>query len=73
MICAGSDGQGAARQIERIVNGWRLKAIAAPVIINVAAQTSEKILARKRLPEEGLKPCSELGQLFAAGISVGLF
>ena len=35
MICAGSDGQGAARQIERIALGWRLKAI-APALIVVA-------------------------------------
>src|SRR5829696_9170777 len=27
LICAGSDGQNAARQIERIATGWRLRAI----------------------------------------------
>ena len=26
LICAGSDGQNAARQIERIATGWRLRA-----------------------------------------------
>ena len=73
MICAGSDGQGAARQLERIVNGWRLKQIASPVFVNVAAQTVERILARKTLADEELKHCAELGQLFAAGLPVGLF
>src|SRR6202034_4021041 len=29
LICAGSDGEGAARQIARIATGWRLRAIAA--------------------------------------------
>src|SRR6202158_4156340 len=29
LICAGSDGRNAARQIERIATGWRLKSIAA--------------------------------------------
>jgi multimeric flavodoxin WrbA len=28
LICAGSDGENAARQIQRIATGWRLKAIA---------------------------------------------
>src|SRR5215212_2078243 len=30
LICAGSDGQNAARQIARIATGWRLRAIADP-------------------------------------------
>ena len=29
LICAGSDGQNAARQIERIATGWRLRAALA--------------------------------------------
>jgi NAD(P)H-dependent FMN reductase len=32
LICAGSDGANAARQVERIVTGWRLKR-AAPTLI----------------------------------------
>jgi multimeric flavodoxin WrbA len=35
LICAGSDGYGynAARQVERIATGWRLKAMADPLIV----------------------------------------
>ena len=33
MVCAGSDGSGAARQIERICTGWRLKAVAPALIV----------------------------------------
>src|SRR3569833_2006880 len=33
LICAGSDVTNAARQIERIATGWRLKAIADPLIV----------------------------------------
>src|SRR3569833_3564105 len=33
LICAGSDGTNAARQIERIATGWRLRAIADPLIV----------------------------------------
>src|SRR3954466_10893827 len=31
LICAGSDGQNAARQIARIATGWRLRAVADPI------------------------------------------
>src|SRR5579872_4916322 len=47
LICAGSDGQNAARQIARIATGWRLRAIADPLIVCTHAQTPEAILAPK--------------------------
>ena len=73
MICAGSDGQGAVRQIERIATGWRLKAVAPPAIVHVSAQTPKAILATKHLRDAQLKPCAELGSLMAAGLALGLF
>lgn len=73
MVCAGSDGQGAVKQIERIVTGWRLKAVAPPTIINVRAQTPELILATKQLTESELNPCVELGTMLAAGLGMGMF
>ncbi len=73
MICAGSDGQGAAKQLERVVTGWRLKAVAPPLIVNVAAQTPKAILAPKELSQEQLKPCIELGRLMATGLSMSIF
>src|SRR5215471_3413721 len=45
LICAGSDGENAARQIARIVVGWRLKAIAKPIVVCTHADTAETILA----------------------------
>ena len=39
LICAGSDGHNAARQLERIATGWRLKAVAEPLIVCTHAQT----------------------------------
>src|SRR6185312_8391781 len=47
LICAGSDGQNAARQIARIATGWRLRAIADPIIVCTHAQTPEAIFAPK--------------------------
>jgi flavodoxin len=73
MICAGSDGMGAARQVARIATGWRLKAMAEPLIVNVSAQTPAAILAEKTLTEGQLAPCTELGAAFAAGLAMGVF
>lgn len=73
MICAGSDGAGAARQLARIATGWRLKAVAEPLIVNVSAQTPDAILAQKALSEAQLAPCAELGAALAAGLQMGVF
>jgi multimeric flavodoxin WrbA len=73
MICAGSDGEGAARQIARIATGWRLKPVADPLIICTHAQTPEAILAPKRIGEEDLARCGELGAVIGAGLAMGVF
>lgn len=73
MICAGSDGTGALRQIARIAAGWRLRAMAEPIIVCTHAQTPEAILAEKTLAPEALAPCRELGQALAAGLALGVF
>lgn len=73
MVCAGSDGSGAARQIERICTGWRLKAVAPPLIVNTHAQTPEAILAHKTIAAEDLERCHELGAALAAGLALGVY
>jgi multimeric flavodoxin WrbA len=73
LICAGTDGQGAARQIDRIANGWRLKRIAEPLIILTGAQTPEAILAPKRIDEPELARARELGAALAAGTALGIW
>jgi len=73
MVCAGSDGQGAVRQIDRIVTGWRLKPVAPAVIVNVQAQTKARILQDKQLSQEQLTPCAELGTLMATGLAMSVF
>jgi multimeric flavodoxin WrbA len=73
LICAGSDGSNAARQIERIATGWRLKAIADPLIVCTHAQTPERILAPKQLGAAELASCEELGATIAAGIELGIY
>ena len=73
LVCAGSDGSNAARQIERIATGWRLRAIAPPLIVCTHAQTPEAILAPKRIGQVDLARCRELGAAMAAGLAMGLF
>lgn len=73
MVCAGSDGENAARQTTRIATGWRLKEVQPPLIICTQAQTPEAILAEKTIPEADLAKCADIGQALAAGIAMGVF
>ena len=73
LICAGSDGSNAARQIARIATGWRLKPVAEPLIVCTHAQSPEAILAPKQLGADDLARCRELGEALAAGLSLGVF
>ena len=73
IIAAGTDGEGAARQIQRIATGLRLKEIAAPLVVRNGAQTPEQILAPKQVPEVDLGRARELGAAIAAGLASGVF
>lgn len=73
MICAGSDGQNAARQLARIATGWRLKEVQPPLIVCTHAQTEAEILAPKTLSPADLAPCRDLGAALAAGLAMGVF
>jgi multimeric flavodoxin WrbA len=73
LICAGSDGHNAARQIARIATGWRLRPIAEPLIVCTHAQTAEAIQAPKIITEHELARCAEIGATLAAGMAMGVF
>jgi NAD(P)H-dependent FMN reductase len=73
MVCAGSDGANAVRQIDRIATGWRLKAVAPALIVCTRAQTPEAILAPKTIGAEDLARCGELGAALASGLMLGLW
>ena len=73
MICAGSDGENAARQTARIAKGWRLREVQPPLIVCTHAQTPEAIIAEKTIPEDQLARCRDLGAAMGAGISMGVF
>jgi len=73
LVCAGSDGQNALRQIERIATGWRLRRVAETMIVCTRAQTPEQILASKTIAADDLDRCRELGAALAAGLATGIF
>ena len=73
LICAGTDGSNAARQIARIATGWRLRPVAEPIIVRTGAQTPEAILARKTLAATEVCRCRELGAALANGLAAGIF
>lgn len=73
LICAGSDGTNAQRQLESICTGWRLKRVVDTQITNVGAQTAEEILAEKVISETELGKARETGATLAAGLEMGVF
>lgn len=73
MIAAGSDGQGAQAQLDRIATGWRLRRIAPGFIANFNADRPETILAAKQLSPDVAAHCTQLGALLAEGLCLGAF
>ncbi len=73
IICAGSDGENAQRQLDRIATGWRLRRVADPVIVNTDAQTPEAILAPKTIAADRLAEARDLGAALAEGLTAGIF
>ena len=73
LVCAGSDGSNAVRQIGRIATGWRLQEIAPPLIVCTHAQSPAQILAPKTIAAGDLARCGEIGYTLAAGLGAGIF
>jgi len=73
IVSAGSDGQGAIRQMQRIAAGWRLRPVAEPLLVCTHAQSAEAILADPRLPDSALEQARELGAAIASGVSLGIW
>jgi hypothetical protein len=73
IVAAGSDGSGAQRQLDRIATGWRLRRVAAPLIVNFAAQTPATILAPKTVGAGNLRACTHLGAALSEGLAAGMF
>lgn len=61
IVSCGNDGSGAVRQLERIVKGYPLSAVAEPLIVKGVPQPAD------------LEAAAELGLSFAAGLGMGIF
>ncbi len=73
LVCAGSDGQNAARQLGRIATGWRLRPVAEPLIVCTHATTAEAILTPKVIGPDDLVRCADLGAVLGTGMVMGIF
>ncbi len=73
IIAAGSDGEGAQRQLDRIAKGWRLKRVTDPWICMMDAQEPEEILAPKTVEGDARERAEELGAALAEGVAQGIF
>jgi len=73
LVCAGSDGQGAIRQIDRILQGWRLKPVVPARIVLTHAQTSASIACPKRLTPQDEEDCFQVGLTLAVGMASSVF
>jgi multimeric flavodoxin WrbA len=61
VICAGNDGSGALKSIERIITGLRMRRVQEPII------------CRGDISADMLAKCRELGQILAGGIELGIY
>ena len=73
LVGAGSDGQNAVRQLDRIATGWRLRPVAPALIVCTHAQTLDEIMRPKQLCAADLAQCREMGNALATGLALGVF
>ena len=68
IVCAGTDGTGAVRDVERVATGWRLRK-ALPELIYKSGTTAQRVV----VPDEVLARCREIGATLAAGVAAGIY
>jgi multimeric flavodoxin WrbA len=68
LVCAGTDGIGAMREIDRVATGLRLAKV-HPGLIHRSGVTAQPTI----VPAEVLAACREIGATLAAGISAGVY
>lgn len=73
MVCAGTDGEGALRMLDRVAAGWRLRRAVPALKVITGAQTPEAIAAPKHILPSDLGRANELGATLGAGLLMGLW
>jgi multimeric flavodoxin WrbA len=68
LVCAGTDGTGAVRDVERVAAGWRLHKV-HPELIYKSGITAQRVV----VPDHILARCREIGATVAAGVAAGIY
>jgi multimeric flavodoxin WrbA len=68
LVCAGTDGSGAMRDIDRVATGLRLHKV-HPGLIHKSGQTAQPVT----IPPDVLARCREIGATLAAGLATGIY
>jgi len=72
-IAAGTAGQGAQAQIDRIATGWRLRRVAPSLIVRLGVDSPAAIALPKVVQREDLQRCHDLGSALLTGLQLGIF
>ena len=68
IVCAGSDGQGAMLQTDRIITGLRMRKV-LPGLVYRSGVTAQS----QSIPAATLEQCRDLGATLAAGLAAGIY
>ena len=68
LVCAGTDGTGAMREVDRVATGWRLHKV-HPGLIYKSGVTAQRVI----VPDDVLAQCREIGATLAAGVAAGVY
>lgn len=73
IIAAGSDGNGAVRQIDRICTGWRLRRVTESVIVCTHEQTAELIMSKNEVSSGHSAAAYALGEAMAEALRQNIY
>jgi len=68
LVCAGTDGTGAMRDVDRVATGWRLNKV-HPGLIHKSGVTAQPVI----VPDAVLAQCRDIGATLAAGVAAGIY
>ena len=68
IVCAGTDGTGAVRDVDRVATGLRLHQV-HPGLIYKSGVTAQRVV----VPADILAQCTEIGATLAAGLAAGIY
>jgi hypothetical protein len=70
IVCAGNDGQGALQSVDRIVTGWRMRALHPALIARRVG--GEAGSSKGAISEQDLENARALGEMFATALELGV-